>query len=57
MNKRGPKTGFVEPMVKSNLTLDVMTLRKLRAIGDGNVSAGVRLAARVAYELFQKGKL
>lgn len=57
MNKRGPKTGFTDPMVKSNLTLDAMTLRKLRAIGDGNVSAGVRIAAKAAYELFQKGKL
>ena len=55
--KRGPKTGFHEPMTKANLSLDAMTLRKLRALGDGNVSAGVRLAARVAYELFQKGKV
>ena len=53
--KRGPKPIHPgEPMRKQAVALDEMTLRKLRVLGKGNISAGVREAARVAYERYQK---
>jgi hypothetical protein len=36
------------------LSLDPMTIRMLRVLGDGNVSKGARQAARVAYEKYQR---
>lgn len=36
------------------VTLDEMTLRMLRVLGDGNLSRGIRDAARVAYARYQK---
>jgi hypothetical protein len=59
MTRPGPKTNTPagETLVKKNFTLDEMTLRKLAVLGNGNLSAGVREAARVAYDLYQKGKL
>jgi hypothetical protein len=56
--KRGRKPMIdAEAMARIGLTLDKMTLRKLRVLGDGNVSAGVRKAADVAYDAYQSGKI
>ena len=55
--KRGPKTGYDEAMERKNLCLDQMTIRKLMVLGDGNLSAGVRLAAAEAYNLYQRGRI
>lgn len=55
--KPGPKTEFVAERVKCvNFTVDEMTLRKLKALGQGNASRGVREAARVAYDAYQRQK-
>lgn len=51
--KRGPKPMFGTPMKKCVVLLDEMTLRKLRVIGDKNVSAGVRRSAEIAYNVQQ----
>lgn len=37
-----------------SLTLDNMTVRKLRVVGGGNVSQGARIAADLAYEKLQR---
>jgi hypothetical protein len=51
--KRGPKPIHGETMTKKVVTLDQLTLRKLKVLGDGNVSAGVRKAAEIAYARYQ----
>ena len=43
-----------EPMFRIVVTVDEMTLRKLRVLGAENVSAGVRKAALVAFDRYQK---
>lgn len=43
-----------EPMKRKVVTMDEMTLRKLRVLGDGNISQGVRRAAEVAFDRYQK---
>jgi hypothetical protein len=53
MSKPGPKTNTPEPLARVTLTLDEMTRRKLKALGNGNESAGARVAARVAYDRYQ----
>ena len=35
------------PMTRYQVMLDISTVVKLRAFGDGNLSAGIRLAARL----------
>ena len=54
--KRGPKTelGEGERMVRVSATVDALTKRKLLALGGGNLSRGLREAARVAYDRFQR---
>lgn len=52
--KPGPKTDTREPLERVTLTLDELTRRRLRVLGDGNESAGARVAARVAYERYQR---
>ena len=52
--KPGPKTETQEPLSRVTLTLDELTRRRLRVLGDGNESAGARVAARVAYERYQR---
>jgi hypothetical protein len=55
--KPGPKTELFGEKVKCvNFTVDEMTMRKLKVLGNGNASKGVREAARVAYEAYQRGK-
>lgn len=56
MKKRGPKPLLGETMSKKVVTLDSITLRKLKVLGDGNVSAGVRHSADVAYARYQATK-
>jgi hypothetical protein len=41
------------PMEHTTITLDALTLRKLRVLGNGNVSEGVRIAAEVAFDRYQ----
>lgn len=37
-----------------NLSLDEKTQRLLKVVGDGNLSRGVRIAAQLAYEKYQR---
>lgn len=54
MKKRGPKVNpNVGDLHRVSYSLDDMTRRRLSVLGGGNESAGVREAARVAYELWQ----
>lgn len=43
-----------QPMDRKVVTLDELTLRKLKVLGEGNISAGVRRAAEVAFARYQK---
>lgn len=43
-----------EPMARQIVTLDALSLRKLKVIGEGNLSLGVRRAADVAYDRYQR---
>ena len=45
-----------EPVERHQVMLDEMTVRKLRVLGEGNVSKGVRQATLVAYEQYQRGR-
>ena len=55
--KPGPKTEVLteQRLERVALTLDPLTRTMLRVVGDGNESKGVRHAARVAYDKYQKG--
>jgi hypothetical protein len=51
----GPKTELIgEPMRRVQVTLDARTVDLLQVLGDGNVSKGIRQAARVAYDRYQR---
>lgn len=51
----GPKTElFGEPMQRIQASLDARTVDLLKVLGDGNVSKGIRVAARVAYDRYQR---
>lgn len=51
----GRKTELVGAPTKAvTLTLDEMTVRKLKVLGEGNASRGVRLAADMAYDAYLK---
>lgn len=54
--KPGPKTDAPpgEDLKPVTYTVDEMTRRRLTVLGKGNESAGVRVAARVAYERYQR---
>lgn len=55
--KRGPKPIFPgEVMQQKLVTLDQMTIRKLKVLGGDNLSRGVREAAEVAYDRYQSRK-
>lgn len=43
-----------QPMSAVTLSLDEMTLRRLKVVGAGNVSKGVRLAAELAFARYQE---
>lgn len=51
--KPGPKTEVADGLDRVTLTLDPMSRRRLRVLGDGNESKGAREAARVAFERYQ----
>lgn len=40
-------------MTRVNVSLDERTMELLKVVGEGNLSRGIRLAARVAYERYQ----
>lgn len=44
------------PMKCVTITIDELTIRKLRVVGLDNVSRGVRESAALAYEIYQKAK-
>lgn len=46
-----------EAMSKHTVTLDEMTVRRLKVVGDGNLSKAIRVAAEVAFDAYQNGKL
>lgn len=51
----GRKTEMLgTPMKTVALSLDARTVDLLKVLGDGNTSRGVREAARVAYERYQR---
>lgn len=43
-----------EAMTHKTITLDSMSLRKLLVLGDGEVSRGVRVAAEIAFDRYQR---
>lgn len=57
MTKRtGPKNELGgQPVERVTVTLDEMTRRKLKVVGDGNTSMGIRIAADLAYDRYQRG--
>lgn len=37
-----------------SVSLDELTVRMLKVVGDGNLSRGIRIAAEIAYQRYQK---
>ena len=53
--KPGPKLADPsEPVKATTYSTNEMTRRKLKAIGGGNASRGLEIAARVAYDWWQR---
>lgn len=51
----GRRTELIgEPMRRVQVMLDARTVELLAVLGDGNMSKGVREAARVAYDRWQR---
>lgn len=51
----GPKTELIgEPMRRVQVCLDARTIDLLRVLGGSNVSKGIRLSAREAYDRYQR---
>lgn len=46
-----------QPTKRVQVSLDERTTVLLKVLGDGNVSKGIRLAARVAYDRYQHDDL
>ncbi len=44
-----------QAMSRHVVSIDEMTLRKLKVLGDGNLSLAVRVAAQVAFDRYQNG--
>lgn len=57
--KPGPKTELppTESLKRVTVGLDTLTLRKLEALGRGNLSRGVRFITRHCYEEYQRERL
>lgn len=57
--KRGPKTELppCQEVARFNVMLDEMSARKLRVMGEGNLSAGIRLAVKLSFEKFNDQRL
>ena len=52
--KPGPRLEVHDPVAPVTYNVDEMTRRRLKVLGDGNESKGVREAARIAYEWWQR---
>lgn len=51
----GRKTEKVgAPTRAVSVSLDELTVRMLKVVGDGNLSRGIRIAAEIAYQRYQK---
>lgn len=51
----GRRTELIgDPVRRVQVTVDAKTLEFLQILGDGNLSKGVRNAARVAYDRYQR---
>jgi hypothetical protein len=50
----GRPTEIDDPVSRTQVMLDERSKRLLLVIGDGNLSKGVRVAARVAYDRYQR---
>lgn len=50
--RKTEKTGL--PTKAVTVSLDEMTVRKLKVLGDDNLSRGIRVAAEIAFEKYQK---
>lgn len=46
--------GLDGPVTRRTITVDDLTWRRLKVLGDGNSSKGIREAARVAYDRWQR---
>lgn len=44
-----------EQQTRRNVTFDGMTLRQLLVVGNGNLSRGIRLATKIAWDRYQSG--
>lgn len=52
--KPGPKTEVHSDMERATYTVDRLTRRRLAVLGQANESMGVRVAARVAFDRYQR---
>ena len=57
-HRPGPKVepGLAGGLVRRTITVDDLTWRKLLVLGAGNASKGVRTAANVAFDRYQRSK-
>jgi hypothetical protein len=57
-HRTGPKVepGLSGPVERRTITVDELTWRMLLVLGAGNASKGVRAAAKVAYDRYQRSK-
>lgn len=53
---RKTEPGVDGKVAKHTVTYDEMTERKLKVLGGGEVSRGIRKAARYAFDAYQDGK-
>jgi hypothetical protein len=53
----GRKTEVGDKVKKHTVTLDPMTVRKLKVIGEGELSRGIRVAGSYTYDAYQAGKI
>jgi len=51
---RKVEPGLDGPVSRRTISVDDLTWRRLVAVGDGNASKGVREAAKVAYDRYQR---
>ena len=52
--KRGPKIDpLLDALKRRTVVLDDLSVEQLRVLGAGNLSHGIRLAARVAFARYQ----
>lgn len=57
-SKRGPRTSETDgDSERATYVVDAITRRRLRVLGEDNESQGVRLASRIAYDLYQRNRV